>query len=139
MRGNDVNWHTLYNEFLNGTGPTYSGFGPNHPMTIAMKNSYVVQQGTLHFLANGSQPMIRWDAGFGIPGAAFSLGNGTAEFIGGARISIIPSAAGLIYILDNTTDQNSYHAHMGDSTPRSPGGTTPEGTIYQRFIWVQPY
>jgi RHS repeat-associated protein len=138
MRDDFVNYETLYNEFKTGTGPEYSGFGPNHPMTLDIKDSYIVKEATLHFLANESKPMIRWDAGFGLVGAFNSGTNMTAQFVGGARISIIPSKAGFIYILDNTTDQHSYHAHLGGSTPRS-GGITPEGTIYQRFMWVVPY
>jgi hypothetical protein len=139
MRGNNVNYKTLYNEFLTGTGPEYSGFGPDHPMTKAMQSSYVVREARLHFLVNGSRPMIRWDAGFGIPGAGLSGTNMTAQFVGGARISIIPTQAGLIFILDNTTDRNSYKAHLAESVPRSPGTITPQGTIYQRFMWVEPY
>src|SRR5690606_28549081 len=42
VRGNDVNWETLYNEFLTGEGPEYSGFGANHPMTKDLKNSWIV-------------------------------------------------------------------------------------------------
>ncbi|MGZ3756784.1 MAG: hypothetical protein ACXVAY_21800 [Mucilaginibacter sp.] len=108
-------------------------------MTKEVEGSFVVTEATLHFLLNGSQPMIRWDEGFGILAAVMSGGNMTAQFIGGARISIIPSKAGLIYSLDNTTDQNSHHAHIGDSTPRSPNSARPESTIYQRFTWVVPH
>lgn len=139
MRDNFVTYKDLFNEFKTGTGPEYSGFGPNSPMTQDMEDSYVVREATLHFLANGSKPMVRWDAGFGLVGAFNSGTDMTAQFIGGARISIFPTEAGFLYILDNTTDQNSYHLHMGDSTPRTPGTITPEGTIYQRFMWVVPY
>lgn len=41
-----------------------------------------------------------------------------------------------MYQLDNTTDRNSGSIDKSTkSVPRDPGQLTPNGTIYQRFIW----
>jgi hypothetical protein len=104
MRGDDVNYKTLYNEFLTGEGPEYSGFGANHPMTNDLKNSWIVGIATAKFLSINAenvknnrplQPLRMFDVPFGLVGAGMSGTNMTEQFIGGARISIIPTGSSL--------------------------------------------
>ncbi len=137
MRGNDVNYQTLFNEFITGTGPEYSGFGQNHPMVGDLQESLIVTVATGKFLAGDGKPLIRWDVPFGLASIPLATQSMTEQFIGGARVSIIPTSLGYVYIVDNTTDWNSFSYHTGKSIPRVPGETTQYGTIYQRFMWIQ--
>ena len=139
MRDNSVTHETLLNEFLNGTGPTYSGFGPDHPLTIKMKNSLIVNEARLMFLKGGGKALTYYDAQFGLFGIPLSAYNGAAQFVGGGRVSIIPTSSGLLYIINNKTDRRSAGYHLMTSVPRASNGITPGGTIYQRFMWVEPY
>ena len=136
MRGNDVDYMTLYSEFRNGTGPEYSGFGEGHPMVKDLKSSYIVALATSKFILGGSKPLVMYDVPFGLIGACIA-GSMTEQFIGGARISIIPTDAGNLFIVNKTTDAYSYNLHVGESIPRGLGSIIPESTIYQRFMWVQ--
>ena len=147
MRGNDVNWKTLYNEFLTGEGPEYSGFGANHPMTKDLKNSWIVGIAQAEFLKRNAdniknnrplQSLKMYDVPFGLVGAGMSGVGMTEQFIGGARISIIPTGSSLVYIVNNTTGAYSYNLHSTPDIPRVPGTLTPQGTIYQRFMWTTP-
>ena len=147
VRNNDVNYQTLYNEFLTGTGPEYSMFKDDHPMTKELKNSYAVALATAAFYAanldnlqNGRslKSLTYFNVPYGPTGAVFTGLNMSGQFVGGVRISIIPTGAQLLYIVNNTTDKNSYRAHIGGSIPRQPNTLTPQGTIYQRFVWLNP-
>ena len=147
MRGDGVDWNTLYNEFLTGEGPEYSGFGQNHPMTLDLMNSWIVNLAQVKFdfsnTANRKaglplSPLIYYDVPFGLVGAAASGTTMTEQFVGGARISIIPGDGYTTYIVNNTTDRYSYLLHLGESRPRQEGVIVPMGTIYQRFTWVVP-
>jgi RHS repeat-associated protein len=146
MRRDDVDHSTLFNEFWNGTGPEYSGFDANHSMTKDLKNSLIVKMATVQFLANNAdniknnkplQPLISYDTPFGLVGAATST-TMTEQFIGGARISIIPYGASTLYIVNNTTGWYSLMLHSEPDIPRDPESRTPHGNIYQRFIWTNP-
>nr|WP_068886962.1 hypothetical protein [Pedobacter panaciterrae] len=138
IRGNNINWQTLWNEFRTGTGPTYSGFGPNSPMTKDLRNSFIVQQATARFLLNGGkEPLVNFNAHFYGPiGPIMSGTNMTEQFLGSARVSIYPSSLGFIYVVTNTTDMNSFGLHVANSVTRDPNTPTPYGTIYQKFMWI---
>ena len=137
MRGNDVDWNKLFREFRTGTGPTYSGFGPNSPMTKDLKNSFIVQQAIARFLLNGGkEPLINFQARFYGPIGPLMSETMTEQFLGSARVSIYPSQLGYIFVVTNTTDMNSFGYHSADSFPRDPNAITPYGTIYQKFMWI---
>lgn len=136
MRGNDVSWKTLWNEFRTGTGPTYSGFGPNSPMTKDLKNSFIVQQAIARFMLNGGkEPLVNFQARFYGPIGPMMSETMTEQFLGSARVSIFPSQLGYIFVVTNTTDMNSFGLHVADSVPRG-SNVTPYGTIYQKFMWI---
>jgi hypothetical protein len=105
-------------------------------MTNDLKNSWIVGIATAKFLSGGGKPLIDYDVPFGLPGPVMSGTDMTEQFIGGARISIIPTSVGTAFILNNTTGRYSYRLHMADDFTRTPGVLTPEGTIYQRFMWI---
>lgn len=137
IRGDDVDYKTLLNEFKTGTGPEYSGFGQNHHMTKDMQRSLVVTFAMMKFVAGGGEPLINYDVPFGllsIPPASQSM---TEQFIGGARVSIIPTSIGTAFIVNNSTGWYSASYHMGNDIKRSPSQVTPYGTIYQRLMWIQ--
>ena len=136
IRGNDVGVGNLFFEYLTGTGPEYSMFTDGHPMVNALKDSYIVSLAKIKFTLGGSNPLIQWDAPFGLVGAGLS-NSLTEQFVGGARVSIIPTAAGMLFMVDNTTGRYSFHGHSQPDIPRNPSMLTPEGNIYQRFIWLQ--
>jgi hypothetical protein len=136
IRGNDVGVGNLFFEYLTGTGPEYSMFTDGHPMVNALKDSYIVSLAKIKFTLGGSNPLIQWDAPFGLVGAGLS-NSLTEQFVGGARVSIIPTAAGMLFMVDNTTGRYSFHGHSQSDIPRNPSMLTPEGNIYQRFIWLQ--
>ena len=137
MRGDDVNYKTLFNEFETGTGPEYSGFGQNHPMTKDMQKSLIVTIAMAEFLAGGSKPLINFDVPFGLASIPLASQSMTEQFIGGARVSIIPTSIGTAFIINNSTGWYSASYHTANDINRSPGRTTPYGTIYQRFMWIQ--
>jgi len=137
MRGNDVNYKTLFEEFKTGTGPEYSGFGADHAMVADLKNSLIVTMATEKFLAGGCKPLKMWDVPFGLAKIPLASQSMTEQFIGGARVSIFQTSLGYVYIVNNTTDWHSFSYHMGEAIPRVPGETTQYGTIYQRFMWIQ--
>ena len=137
VRENTVGIADLFFEFITGTGPEYSMFTEGHPMVKQLKESYLVTLAKGKFVLEGSKPLRRWDAPFGVVDAAMSDNNLTAQFVGGARISIIPTAAGNLFIVDNTTGRYSFEAHLKPDVPRDPNILTPEGNVYQRFIWLE--
>jgi hypothetical protein len=134
LRSNDEGFGNLFFEFITGTGPEYSMFTDGHPMVNALKDSYIVSLANIKFVLGGYEPLIQYDVPFGIVGAGLSS-SGTEQFIGGARVSIVPTSAGILYIVDNTTGRYSFHGHSEPDIPRNPNFMTPEGNIYQRFIW----
>jgi len=137
MRGNDVTWKTLWNEYRTGTGPTYSGFGPNSPMIKDLKNSFIVQQAIARFMLNGGkEPLINFEARFYGPIGPMMSETMTEQFLGSARVSIFPSQLGYIFVVTNTTDWHSFTYHIGDSFPRNSNSVTPFGAIYQKFMWI---
>jgi RHS repeat-associated protein len=136
VRSNDVGVGSLFFEYLTGTGPEYSMFKDGHPMVNALKDSHIVSLAKIKFVLGGSKPLIQWDAPFGIVGAGLSNAL-TEQFVGGARVSIIPTSMGNLFIVDNTTGRYSFHGHSQPDIPRNSNMMTPEGNIYQRFIWLQ--
>ncbi|MCZ8070295.1 MAG: hypothetical protein O9311_08065 [Cytophagales bacterium] len=137
LRGNGVGVANLFFEFITGTGPEYSMFLEGHPMVKEMKNAYIVDLAKIKFVLGGYKPLLQWDAPFGVVGAALTGKNLTAQFIGGARISILPTADGNMFIIDNTTGRYSFEGHSKPDIPRHPSILTPEGNIYQRLIWFE--
>jgi len=139
QRDNGVNWYTLTAEFLSGNGPERSLFLDGHPMTEAIKKSTVVSQAIIRYIIGGQKPLIREHVEANplihVPLAGFNM---MEQFVGSARISIIPSSAGTIFILNNTTGNYSGGYDSVDDIPRIPGEITPHGNIYQRFIWIVP-
>ena len=69
------------------------------------------------FLLGGGAKLTDYDAPFGLLGIPASAYNGAAQFVGGARVSIIPSSHGLLYIINNTTDRYSGGYHSMNSVP----------------------
>lgn len=106
-------------------------------MTLDMKNSYVVKEARRLFDEGRGKAMHYEDIDFewgDVPGAGFNM---SEQFVGSARVSIIPTNDGwIMYQIDNTTDRRSGSLDKStESVPRTPGVITPSGTIYQRFIW----
>jgi RHS repeat-associated protein len=136
-RGYEVSPSTLLMEFLTGTGPEYSLFEDGHPMVEELKNSFIVSEAMIKMLVSGEDNLIGYNAPFGLVnmGISYTL---TEQFIGGARVSIIPVQAGgyTIIVVDNTTGLYSGAYHQAQDINRVPGQTTPGGNIYQRFIWT---
>ncbi len=66
-------------------------------------------------------------------------------FFGGLFRSITNAAvlkthmrwSGTAFIVNNSTEWYSFSYHLGDDTNRIPNQITPNGTIYQRFMWIQ--
>jgi len=108
-------------------------------MTEAIKKSTVVSQAIIRYIIGGQKPLIREHVEANplihVPLAGFNM---MEQFVGSARISIIPSSAGTIFILNNTTGNYSGGYDSVDDIPRIPGEITPHGNIYQRFIWIVP-
>jgi hypothetical protein len=132
----------VYWNYLNN-----SNYQNNHPMTNDLKNSWIVGIAQAEFILrnadnikNGKplEPLVMYNAPFGLVGAGMSGLNMTEQFIGGARVSIFPTGSYTAYVVNNTTDRYSYRLHSAENIPRQQGSLTPEGTIYQRFIWIQP-
>jgi len=139
-RGNGVNWATLTNEFLTGDGPERSLFLNDHPIIEDLKKSTIVAQAMLRFLQGGQTPLIREhieaNPFIHVPLAGTNM---IEQFIGSARISIIPTSEGFVFILNNTTGRYSGGYDSAEDIPRVTGETTPKGNIYQRFIWIVPF
>ncbi len=138
LRGNDVGWSELWSELKNGTGPERDLFRNDHPMVQELKNSWIVTEARMKFFSlGGEKPLKRWDAPFGIPGIGFSYSM-TEQFIGGARVTIIPAGGGYYYQVDDTKNRNSLIFHLPVENPnRVPGQTVPYGTTYQRYVWFE--
>ena len=107
-------------------------------MVEQLKKSWIVMEARYKFLLNGSKPLIRWDAPFGILGAAVSSTT-TEQFVGGARVSIVPTSAGLFFEVNDTKNNNSFFLHATDNNPgRVNGMGGAFSTTYQRYIWFEP-
>ena len=59
------------------------------------------------------------------------------QFIGSARVSIIPRGNVTYYVIDNTTSRHSGAYDHAQNIPRDPNRVTPTGNTYQRFIWFE--
>jgi hypothetical protein len=136
MRGEEVNYKTLFNEFKTGTGPEYSGFGQNHPMTKDMQKSLIVTLAMTKYMAGGGKPLRNFDVPFGVMSIPLASQSMTEQFVGGARVSIFPTSIGTVFIVNNSTGWYSASYHTGSDIDRVSGQTTPYGTIYQRFMWI---
>ena len=82
-------------------------------------------------------PLINYDVPFGLGSIPLASQSMTEQFVGGARVSIIPTSIGTAFIVNNSTEWYSFSYHLGDDTNRIPNQITPNGTIYQRFMWIQ--
>lgn len=137
MRKNDVGYEMLLLEFMTGIGPEYSGFGQDHPLTKDMKESLIVKLAMVKFSAGGGKPLINYDVPFGLLSIPLANGSMIEQFVGGARVSIIPTSGGTAFIINNSTGWYSASYHRGKDIDRVPGKRTPYGTIYQRFMWIE--
>lgn len=133
-RDNDVDWKTLTHEFFSGTGYEYSLFTDGHPMVEDVKGSYIMGLALSRYHLDGQKPMIHEDIPFGLIGTLMSHSM-TEQFIGGARVTIIPLQGSTYYQVDNTTGQYSLLYHFGKDKPRVSGEVIPRGTTYQRYSW----
>ncbi|MDR2978850.1 MAG: hypothetical protein LBV02_00160, partial [Bacteroidales bacterium] len=138
IRDNNVDYSTLWEEFKTGTGPERSLFRNDHPMIEDIKKSWIMTLAMMKFLSQGGdKPLRRFDVPFGLVGAFLSHSM-TSQFIGGARISIIPVSGGYYFQVDDTKNRHSLFLHLDTNNPtRLPNQTTPLGTTYQRYIWFQ--
>ncbi len=139
VRRENVGWENLLFEYKTGLGPERSVFYQDHPMVQAMKNSYIVRSARRTFEGGGGMAIDYKDVDFdwwNMPGAGYNM---TEQFIGSARISISSTKEGMIkYQIDNTTDRNSGSLDKETkSIPRNANQLTPNGSIYQRFIWFE--
>jgi hypothetical protein len=55
IRGTDVNWRTIYNEFKDGTGPANSVFEGNHPANEAIQEHYLYKWSFDNYLLTGEK------------------------------------------------------------------------------------
>ncbi len=93
-------------------------FIEGHPMVTQLKSAYIISLAKAKFVMGGNEPLIQWDVPFGVVGAALSEDNLTAQFVGGARVSILPTPQGNLFIVDNTTGRYSFEAHSKPDIPR---------------------
>ncbi|MES2628241.1 MAG: RHS repeat-associated core domain-containing protein [Bacteroidota bacterium] len=137
-RTKDVNFRTLFTEFKTGVGPEYSLFKDGHPMVNDLKKSWVVTVATMTYLLRGNRTLLDYDVPFGLLGLGMSYSL-TEQFIGGARVSIIPTFKGILFIVTNSTGIYSGTYHLSKDKKRSLNKITPYGTTHQMFIWTEPY
>lgn len=145
-------------DWLTGTGPTYTAYGPESQQVQEMKSSPGVQQAIDDFYSQNPGKcdseylkLQRHKWFFGLSGAMDAGFNPTRQFVGGYEIEVTANPDQTITItIYNKTCMSSFMPHTDNyySWPESSdydrvslGGITfpiPGANTYQTYSWTEP-
>jgi hypothetical protein len=128
----------MLDNWLAGTGPSDTSFGPNSPQSQLMTGAYNLSSNVASFLGGGKSSGFQQ---FGARGFFASGLNPTAQFVGSYGWSMSLSGGNLNITLTNSTTMFSafYHAPGLNPNPPTPGQSvfgppkTPMGRVNQTF------
>ncbi|MDO5617082.1 MAG: RHS repeat-associated core domain-containing protein [Cruoricaptor ignavus] len=90
-RDNDVNWKTLYNEFLDGNGPEKSLLiGKDSKAVSQMMDTMIYQDAVEYFIRTSTNEKVSYAASFGVTGAIRENTNMQGQFMGKTNFSFYP-------------------------------------------------
>jgi len=133
-----VNASSMLDNWLAGTGPTDTTFGPNSPESQQMMGAYGLAGNVSNFLAGGASS---GNQGFGLGGLFASGLNPTAQFVGSYHWNMALSGGNLNITLTNTTTAWSFFYHAPGLNPNPATrfdsvfnpGRHPMGRVNQTF------
>jgi RHS repeat-associated protein len=142
--------HSVLRDYLRGTGATYRVYPSWHRMTKRLMNADQVVRAKVAFYKkyatnyqNGTNlagVKEHYKADFGIAGFVNAGLDIVEQFVGGMDIDIIVDEKGqnLLFIASNTTGRTSEYYHLASDIQRKSGEITPEGDLYQKYLWSEP-
>ena len=133
-----VNASSMLDNWLAGTGPADTTFGPSSPESQQMMGAYGLAGNVNSFLNGGPSSGFQ---NFGLHGLLASGLNPTAQFVGSYGWNMSLSGGSLNITLTNATTMYSafYHAPGFNPNPPTPGESvfgppsTPMGRVNQTF------
>jgi hypothetical protein len=133
-----TNASAMLDNWLAGTGPSDTSFGPNSPQSQLMMGAYNLSANVASFLGGGKPSGFQ---NFGARGFLASGLNPTAQFVGSYGWSMSLSGGNLNITLTNATTMFSafYHAPGLNPNPPTPGQSVfgppkiPMGRVNQTF------
>ena len=111
LRGADVSWNTIYNEFLRGTGPERSVFEGNHPANLAIKENYLYKNALSDFEQSGELKEAKkvnfypWDV-------ARSGNNMQVQMMGSYNVSFYKLGDKTLTLVQDSKSRTSYYYHL---------------------------
>ena len=133
-----------------GLGAENRIYLPKHPMTRRLKNAEQVKKARVAFYKKflsdykkgGSLKgaFIHTKSDFGLSGLVLAGFDLVEQFVGGMEVDIQVDEKGenLLFIISNTTGKRSAYYHLTSDIERAPSSQTPQGNLYQRYIWKEP-
>jgi len=133
-------------EFATGTGPSQREFGPESPLSQALRDAPKVNEARELFLSKNAEniksgkpldPLTDFGGSFGLKGLVKAGTDITEQFVGSFDVNIYPSDEGktATFIISNTTSVESLLYGAGPEYERE--GTTPGGNIRQTFVFTE--
>ncbi|GAB6013518.1 RHS repeat domain-containing protein [Viscerimonas tarda] len=112
IRGNDVNWKTITNEFLDGTGPSKSIFEGNHPANEAIQEHYLYQEKLSEFNASGNSK-APYEVNWGITDIfKTGISNDQAQMMGSYNASFYKLGENTLNLVQDSKSKSSLYYHL---------------------------
>jgi hypothetical protein len=148
ISSDNVDYKQLYTEYDFGLGPINRIMLDNHHITQIIRNSSGAARARDYFYNKYADKFDNLPINAGVMGFdvswsvldALSTSSMTLQFIGTFKINIFLSQNGkdLIFCAMNCTHINSETYGVFSSYHRIPGVLSPNGNIYQFFMWTEP-
>jgi RHS repeat-associated protein len=143
-RDNTVNYETIFDEFITGTGPEKSLIGGQwHQMNKEIMKSSQFESAIESWKENGLDSKYYFEGTFGIPGAVKAGTNMTAQMLGKAGVSFYPIGDLVAIMVTDSKSKTSWSLNPlakkeENNIPRVNGQGGPESTTHQTYIWTMP-
>jgi len=143
-RDNTVNYETIFDEFITGTGPEKSLIGDQwHQMNKEIMKSSQFESAIESWKENGLDSKYYFEGTFGIPGAVKAGTNMTAQMLGKAGVSFYPIGDLVAIMVTDSKSKTSWSLNPfakkeENNIPRVNGQGGPESTTHQTYIWTMP-
>ncbi|MET3038553.1 hypothetical protein ABXT08_20900 [Chryseobacterium sp. NRRL B-14859] len=141
IRGNNVDWSLMYDEFLQGSGPEKSLFiGKDSKAVRQLIKTQIYLDAATYFMNTSMTEKASYEASFGPWGALRENFNMQGQFMGKTNFSFYPVGNKVVIMAFDSKSVTSYSLNpfnKGErrNIPRSKGIAIPESTTHQTYIW----
>ena len=112
LRGNDVNWKTIYNEWNTDTGPERSVFEGKHPANFAIHDNYLYGRAHSKFV-NSGESKKGYEANFYYVIDNIRSGNNMQiQMMGTYNVSFYKLGNNVLNIIQDSKSRESFYLHL---------------------------